>query len=72
MVYPESEDGAEEEITDMTSEDIIATLPEYAEDNDTQSAIQVALFQHLHDMYTACILYEINRDCILYQRRSPR
>ena len=48
---PESEDGAEEEITDMTSEDIIATLPEYAEDNDTQSAIQVALFQHLHDMW---------------------
>ena len=38
-------------LQNMTSEDIIATLPDYVEDNSTQDGIQVALFRHLHDMY---------------------
>ena len=42
---------SEEETDHTTSEDIIAELPEYAEDNDTHSTIQVALFRHLHNMW---------------------
>jgi hypothetical protein len=48
---PESLDTSEETVEHTTSEDIIAALPEYTEDNDTQSFIQVSIFRHLHDMW---------------------
>ena len=46
-----SEGSNEDDVDETTSEDIIASLPEYAQNNDTQSIIQVALFRHLHDMW---------------------
>ena len=47
----EGVDATAEDTEQTTSEDIIAALPASVDHNDTQSIIQVALFQHLHDMW---------------------
>ena len=50
-IQEEDTESSDAQTEPTTSKDIIAALPTVAEHNDTQSIIQVALFQHLHDMW---------------------